>query len=422
MKKFLLLFCTACVFIMCSDDETTTAADPGDIMNEDPMDPPPPPPPPLTFPAPCDGGMAGDMYPCFGIDLIYHIELSEMDANRGNDCWGWTDATTGKEYAIMGLDNGTAFIDISNPAQPVYLGKLRTETTASSWRDIKVYNNHAFIVSEAVGHGMQVFDLTKLRDVPNPPTNFSTDAVFDEFGSAHNIVINEDTGYAYPVGAKDNVNASLFDGGPIFVNIQNPTNPIGEGGYSMGAYSHDAQVVTYNGPDTDYIGKEILIGSNVDEIVLVDITDKTNPQPISTISYGQTGYTHQGWFTEDQRYFLLGDELDELNFGLRSRTIIFDFSDLDNPIEHTQYSGPSSAIDHNGYVHNNTFYLANYSAGLRVIDITNIASGDINEIAHFDSFPGSNAASFLGAWSVYPYFDSGHVIISDINTGFYLVK
>jgi choice-of-anchor B domain-containing protein len=417
MKKFLLVIGILFSFIMCSeDDDILLVEDPDDIQNEDPMDEPPPPPPPLLFPAPCEGGFAAGIYPCQGIDLIYHLDLDSMDASSGNDCWGWTDTSTGKEYAIIGLNNGTAFIDISNPSAPVYLGKLKTESANSTWRDVKVYKDHAFIVSEAASHGMQVLDLHKLRDINNPPTNFNADEVYNEFGSAHNIVINEESGYAYAVGT------SLYDGGPHFINIQDPKNPQDAGGYSMGSYSHDAQVVTYNGPDTDYKGKEILIGSNASRIVLVDITDKNNPSAISSIAYDQVGYTHQGWFTENQRYFLVGDELDELNSGFNSRTVIFDFSDLDNPLEYFQYNGPTPAIDHNGYVKDNSFYLANYTAGLRIIDITGIADENMNEVRYFDSFPANNNASFDGAWSVFPYFESGHVIISDIDTGFYLVK
>src|SRR5690606_98747 len=96
---------------------------------------------------PCENGMAGQ-YPCDGYDLQSHISLSGMNASAGNDSWGWTDPQDGKEYAIMGLDNGTAFIDISDPINPIYLGKLPTHTSSSTWRDIKVYNNYAFIVSE----------------------------------------------------------------------------------------------------------------------------------------------------------------------------------------------------------------------------------------------------------------------------------
>ncbi len=364
---------------------------------------------------PCTSGTAGE-YPCNGYDLQSFISLDEMDAQQGNDSWGWTDPQNGKEYALVGLDNGTAFIDVSDPVNAVYLGKLPTHTQNSTWRDIKTYNNHAFIVSEASNHGMQVFDLTRLRDVSNPPETFDEDAHYSGFGNAHNIIINEDSGYAYGVGT------STFNGGPHFVDISDPTNPTPAGGYSDDSYSHDAQVVTYSGPDTEHLGKEILIGSNENEIAIVDITNKNNPIGLSTISYSNVEYTHQGWFTEDQRYFIVGDEIDEINVGFNTRTIIFDFEDLDNPSFHFEYEGPTEAIDHNGYVKGDKYYLSNYRAGMRVLDISQIGNENITEIGFFDTYPDSNSANFDGAWNVYPFFASNNIVISDINRGFFLVR
>lgn len=366
----------------------------------------------------CQNGMAG-IYPCNGYDLLLHLDMSVFNAGEANDSWGWTDTSTGNEYAILGLDNGTAFIDITDTTMPVYLGKLPTATGNSPWRDVKVYKDHAYIVSEASGHGMQVFDLTRLRNVSNPPESFTADTHFTEFGKAHNIVINEDSGYAYPVGTPK---SGIYRGGPLFINIQDPKNPVSEGGWGTDNYSHDAQVVTYNGPDADYAGKEILIGSNENEVVIVDITDKSNPTNIASISYANVGYTHQGWFTEDQKYFILGDELDEQNFGNKTRNIIFDFTDLDNPTQHFIYTGPTNAIDHNGYVKSNTFYLANYTAGVRFLDITNIGISSMNEVGYFDTYPSNNSANFNGVWNVYPYFESGKIVVSDINSGLFIVK
>ena len=363
---------------------------------------------------PCSGGFAG-AFPCDGIDLQSQVDLGTMNASSGNDSWGWTDPENGDEYALMGLDNGTAFIDITDPVNPIYVGKLPTATSNSIWRDVKVYNNHAFIVAEANGHGMQVFDLTQLRDVTNPPEIFSADALYSGFGSAHNIVINEDSGYAYGVGT------NTFSGGPHFINIQDPTSPTAAGGYQQAGYSHDAQVVTYNGPDSDYQGSEILISSNADEIVIVDISDKNNPIEISSVDYSDVGYTHQGWFTEDQRYFLLGDEGDEFSVGFNTRTIVFDFTDLDNPDEDFEFFGETGAVDHNGYVRQDKLFLSNYSAGLRVLDISDIANGNMNEVAYFDSYPNDDATSFDGAWNVYPFFPSGNIIISDQYEGLLVV-
>lgn len=363
----------------------------------------------------CENGMAGG-YPCSGYDLMSQVTLGDLSAQDGNDSWGWTDGTTGKEYALMGLDNGTAFIDISDPVNPVYLGKLATATDPSSWRDIKVYQDYAFIVSEASGHGMQVFDLTKLRNVTNAPATFFTDARYTGFGNAHNLVINEESGFAYAVGT------SGFNGGPHFINIQDPLNPIAAGGYAMADYSHDAQVITYNGPDSDYSGKEILIGSNENEIVIVDVTDKSSPVEIAKVSYSNVAYTHQGWFTEDHRFFIVGDELDERNFGFNTRTLIFDFTDLDNPSLKTTYTGPSAAIDHNGYIVDDLLYLANYTAGVRFIDVSNLDSAVPTEVGFFDTYPQNNSTAFNGVWNVYPFFASGNIVISDMDRGLFIVQ
>ncbi|HNP67988.1 MAG TPA: choice-of-anchor B family protein [Aequorivita sp.] len=364
---------------------------------------------------PCENGTAGQ-YPCNGLDLLSRISLSTFGSDRGNDSWGWTDPLDGKEYALMGLGNGTAFVDITDPVNPIYLGKLPTHTDSSTWRDIKVYNDHAFIVSEAGGHGMQVFDLTRLRNVTNAPETFTEDAHYDGFGHCHNIVINEETGYAFAVGT------STFGGGPHFVNIQDPVNPVAAGGFSGDNYCHDAQVVIYNGPDSDYTGREIFFGSNEDRISIVDVTNKNNPIAISNGFYGSVDYTHQGWLTEDQRYFMIGDELDESNFGFNTRTIIFDLSDLDNPVVHFEYEADVAAIDHNGYVKGNEFYLSSYRAGLRVFDISDIENQNMVETKFFDTYPTSNSARFDGAWSVYPYFASGSIVISDIDRGLFVVR
>lgn len=370
----------------------------------------------------CENGFA-DIYPCNGYDLMAHIPLSVFGASAGNDSWGWTDPETGKEYALMATNNSTAFIDISDTENPIYLGKLPTATISSPWRDVKVYKNHAFIVADnntgEDSHGMQIFDLTRLRNIPNPPEVFVADNRLTNIGRAHNIVINEDTGYAYIVGGS---RSNTFAGGPIFINIQDPKNPVLEGGFAEGNYSHDAQVVTYNGPDAEHNGKEILIGSNENEVVIADVTNKSNPSIISTISYNNVWYAHQGWFTEDMSYFILGDELDELRIGINTRTIILDFRDLDNPQFHFDYLGPSQSIDHNGYVNGNSYFQASYRAGLRVLDVSQIQNETIVETAFFDTYPEDNGTAFDGAWSVYPFFESGNIVISDINRGLFVVR
>ncbi|WP_296312998.1 choice-of-anchor B family protein [Winogradskyella sp. UBA3174] len=407
LKKFIIasVYCIAIIF-GCSDDDVNRTIE--NIIPD----------------FPCENGMAGP-FPCNGIDILSIISNETLGGNpdvRGSDIWGWTDPINNNEYAIMTLNNGTAFINITDPVDPIFLGRLNTNAGTNIWRDVKVYNNYAFIVADGAGdHGMQVFDLTKLRDVLEAPETFTADAIYTGVGSCHNIVINESEAVAYLVGC-----TSTNGGGPIFVDISNPISPIFLGDYTDGGYSHDAQVVTYNGSDTDYVGQQIYVGSNgnTDKIVVLDVTDKTNVVPISDFTYSEIAYAHQGWFTEDQAYFILGDEVDELTFGFNTKTLIFDFTDLDNPTLSSTYLGPTEAIDHNGYVLGNEYYLANYRAGLRILDISNIAAPNnaMTETHFIDTYPLSDSDNFNGVWSVYPYFESGNIVISDIEGGLFIVR
>ena len=364
--------------------------------------------------SPCVNGLAAGLYPCDNVDLYATMGVNQVGGGEMNDIWGWTDPLDGKEYVLLGRTNGTAFIDISNPTSPVYLGNLNTNTVSSLWRDVKVYGNYAFIVSEAGGHGMQVFDLTKLRNVTNPPVNFSADAVYTGFGNAHNIVINEATARAYGVGT------NTASGGLHIVDISNPLNPTILGTFSQDGYTHDAQVVTYIGPDAQYQGKEIAFACNENTITIVDVDDPTDATLISTEGYSGSAYTHQGWLTEDHKYFVVGDELDEQNSGVNTRTYFFNVEDLNNPFLAGTYTATTSAIDHNLYIKDGVAYQSNYRAGLRLLDVSNAPNAA--EIGFFDLYPSSDAAQFNGTWSNYPYFASGIVAVSHIEEGLFLLK
>ena len=366
-----------------------------------------------TAQSPCVNGLAAGLYPCDNIDLYATMGVNQVGGGDMNDIWGWTDPLDGKEYVLLGRTNGTAFIDISNPTSPVYLGNLNTNTVSSLWRDIKVYGNYAFIVSEAGGHGMQVFDLTKLRNVNNPPVNFSADAVYTGFGNAHNIVINEATARAYGVGT------NTASGGLHIVDISNPLNPTILGTFSQDGYTHDAQVVTYIGPDAQYQGKEIAFACNENTITIVDVDDPTDATLISTEGYSGSAYTHQGWLTEDHKYFVVGDELDEQQSGVNTRTYFFNVEDLNNPFLAGTYTATTSAIDHNLYIKDGIAYQSNYRAGLRLLDVSNAPNAE--EVGFFDLYPSSDAASFNGTWSNYPYFASGVVAASHIEEGLFLL-
>lgn len=371
-----------------------------------------------------DGQAAG--YPCQNVDLLSYLPLDQIGGTRSNsaanDIWGWTDPASGKEYAIVGRVFGTSFVDISAPESPVYLGELPTHGAfGSSWRDIKVYKDHAFIVSEAMGHGMQVFDLSQLRNVTGPPVTFAETAHYNKVATSHNVAINEDTGFAYVIGAAGKNSCS---GGLHMVDIRTPESPSFAGCFSADGYTHDTQCVVYTGPDATYHGREICLNSNEDTVTIVDVTNKSAPVMLSRTSYAGSAYTHQGWLTEDQQYFLVDDELDEQNFGHGTRTRVFDVSDLDNPTvtESSTFTSTSTAIDHNQYVKGNYSFQANYRSGLRILKIDTTAAPPLSQVGYFDIYPADDAAEFNGAWSNYPYFASGVVIVSGIEQGLFVLR
>jgi choice-of-anchor B domain-containing protein len=356
-------------------------------------------------------------YPCLNVELLDVESIANLGGGaNGNDCWGWSNAETGREIAMYGRSNGTAFIDVTDPTDMKYFANLPTASSPSLWRDIKVNGEHAYIVSEAGGHGMQVIDLVALLDLPvDEVTQLSPDAYYDGFGNAHNIMINEDTDFAYAIGT------NTFGGGMHIMDISSPLNPTLVGSYD-GSYSHDIHPVVYNGPDQDYAGREVVFCFNGQSgIAIVDVEDKSDTQLISQLSYAQSGYTHQGWVSDDHRLCFFNDELDEMNFGNNTRTYIMDIENLDAPSIIGFFEAPSEAIDHNLYVIGDKIYQSNYLSGLRILDNTAAASGTMELVGYFDTNPESDAPAFDGTWSNYPYFSSGNVGVSTMSH-FFMVQ
>lgn len=371
----------------------------------------------------CENGTAGP-FPCRDIDLAGFVALPMLGGATGNDIWGWTDPETEHEYAIVGTSTGTGFVDVTKPDDPVLVGVLPTRGTPDFvlWRDVKVHDDHAFIVSEISRHGLQVLDLTKLRG-RTTPTVLSADATYDGFSNAHNISINSESDTAYVVGT-NTCSGGGENGGLHMLDISDPKSPTKVGcatvtdatGGAKNNYAHDVECVNYDGPDADYAGREICFGSNEDVVTIYDVTDKSAPRVISTTGYPGAAYTHQGSLTPDQRWFIFGDELDEQEAGGGTKTYILDASDLDSPAKPAVFEHATKSIDHNLYIHDDKVYASNYTAGLRILefDDASLAAGQLHERAFFDVVPGVDVAEFAGTWSNYRFPGSGTTVVSTI--------
>lgn len=415
--------------------------------------------------AACTNGSSNG-FACSHIEFESHLTAAELGGSNEvlNDIWGWVDPDNGEEYAIIGMRNGTAFVRVHPDGTAEFLGRLEHSdgdanvasdagaTTAkahdktsgksgdeflhsschdelcgeedSAWRDIKVYDHYAFIVSEAAGHGMQIFDLHELRNLSgDAPVNFAADAAqayyahYAAIGHAHNLFINEATARAYVVG-HDRLSANIF-GGLHILDITDPMNPVHIGEANEDGYTHDVQCVLYQGPDPDFDATdELCFASNEDSLTIWNVTDAANPVIVSRATYSQTGYTHQGWLSDDQRYFFLNDELDETITGSRTHLRVFNVADVNAPTLATDYYAPNLAIDHNNYVHGRWLYQSNYGAGLRILDV--LDPENPVEAAYFDPQP-DDSADFYGTWSNFR-FPGGLVAFSDIYAGLYVVR
>jgi choice-of-anchor B domain-containing protein len=326
--------------------------------------------------APCIQGMAADTYPCDGVDLLSHLTLGDLGLSFANDIWGWTDPDTNRDYALIGGIEGTVVVDISDPKRPDIIGTLPTHSTAGGdfWRDIKVHAEHAFVGSENTGHGLQVLDLTEVRGVTGDQVVFSETAHYGSFSNSHNLAINEDTGYLYAVGT------NTCSGGLHMVEISDPANPQSAGCFSTHGYIHDTQCVIYQGPDSEHNGSEICFNAvapsgnpnSAHAISIVDVSDKANVEVLALLPYPNQGYSHQGWLTPDQEYFLHNDELDEVVRGLNTTTRIFDVGDLDAPTLVNAVEHSTTSIGHKAYTEGRYAFASNYTSGLRVFDITGV--------------------------------------------------
>jgi choice-of-anchor B domain-containing protein len=241
----------------------------------------------------------------FGCGLPLFSAAGGSVTGFANDIWGWTSGRN-QEIIIIGCTTGTSFIDVTNASEPAFIGFI-TAPIESFWSDIKVYQDHAYIGSEANGHGVFIVDLnTVAEDAANGLRNqtYTPMEIYTGLGNSHNIIINENTGYLYAVGS------ATCDGGLHILNISAPAFPVFVTCYSGVGYVHDAHCITYKGPDVTYADHEICLALTEEEITILDVTDKWNITVVSVSTYSDRGYAHQGWFSDSHTHFVMGDELD----------------------------------------------------------------------------------------------------------------
>ncbi|MBX3359764.1 MAG: choice-of-anchor B family protein [Phycisphaeraceae bacterium] len=358
-------------------------------------------------------------FPAQGMVLQSWLPLNQFSGIQvtAADCWGYVSAS-GREYAILGLRRGTAFIEVTDPVNPVVVGYIAGAD--SLWHDSTVIGDYAYLVSDQSGNGVQVVDL---RQIDNGTVTLAATRSPSGLSTVHTIVSNPASGFLYLCGT--NIN----NGGLTAMRTTSPgsaTNPTIAGAWTT-RYVHEAQVVTYTtGP---YAGREIAFcftggpynGNNQTGLDIVDVTNKSNMFTVGSLAYPGVRFCHQGWLSDDKRYLYINDELDEqLGSVPVMTTRVIDVSNLSAPTVAATFSNGKPSVDHNLYVKGNMIFEGNYRSGLRVFDATNPLAPV--EVAYFDTFPENDYANYNGVWGNYPFFPSGTIAISDIERGLFLLR
>lgn len=343
------------------------------------------------------------------VTLYKQFTLTQLGASSGNSCWGYV-SPSGREYALMGCSNKTAFVEITDPANPVYFTSI--SHLSGSWSDIKTYGSVAYVGTEESGSGVQVIDLSNIDNhvVTLKKTIASP-------GRTHTLHVDNISGFLYTCGSRQGTGTTMC------FSLADPLNPVQVGSNSLTGsfYQHETLVITYtSGP---YAGMQVMFSGGEDRGVEIwDVTNKNAVTLIKRIAYPFVGYCHQSWISADKKYLYVNDELDEDSFPGQvplTRTLVFDVSVLASADLVGTFSTGKPSIDHNLYWKNDFIFEGNYTTGLNVFDAT------ANPIAptlrgFFDTYPSNNNPTFNGLWSNYPFFPSGTVIGGDINRGLFI--
>ena len=378
----------------------------------------------------CVGDRAG-VYPCDSIDLHAHIAVRDLSSapTSAADIWGFVDLNTEREYALLGVSNGLVVVDVTDPTSPFEVGTV--PGAYSGWRDVKVtqrydkgvqrWQTYAYVSTEYGGR-LVVADLTELPNRVHLGRRSDT--------SAHNVYVSN-VDYTTGVPLDEGRNPPLLQvlgsaanrGAFRSFDTSDPLNLV-EVAVSRSDYSHDATSMLVSDDrvsackaDTETC--EVLLDFNELEIEIWDFSDQDAPELLSSTTYENAGHVHSGWWTEDGRYLFVHDEFDETRARLNTTVRVFDLADLSDPVLVKIWTGPTEAIDHNGYVRGNRYYMSNYSRGLAVLDITDPSEPE--ELGYFDTHPSSDDKYYGGAWGVYPFLPSGTLLVSDIQGGLFVL-
>jgi choice-of-anchor B domain-containing protein len=307
-------------------------------------------------------------------------------------------APDGREYAIIGCFDGTAFIDVTDENNIHEVGFLPSTNPGNSsnvWNEFKTYSHYSYHVSEVTNSGIRIVDLQYLPDSIHYVKKYDLNG----YSRAHTI--SQSGNFLYVNGSNIGQGVTVFD------LTNDPLNPVRRGSYNAD-YIHDCRIVN----DTIYAAN-----INAGKVTIINAVNKDNLTLVTSFTNLPGSGPHNTALTPDRKYLLVTDEIGTAPYRLK----FWNIEDLGNITFITSWhpTGITSSIVHNVEVYGNYALVGHYSAGVRLIDISNPVSPV--EVAWYDTYPLNDFQNFNGCWGA-QLLPSGKIIASDRSTGLYVLK
>ena len=349
------------------------------------------------------------------IDQLYHWEDptlvgSNAYDNTYNEIWGLV--RNDKEFAVIGSTYGTHIFDVTDTDNVVEVAKIPGAFQGGGviHRDFHDYKDHLYIVCDE-GTGTSTLQIVDISDLPN-----SFEVVTDSkqaLSTSHNIFIDTTHAKLYACGGatSDGLGGNKSFRLKVFDLADDPTKPVelfttkDEFGYIHDIYVKDN--IAY------------LNAGSGSGLIVVDFTDTSAPITLGKMdeysAYGQ-GYNHSGWLSEDGSIYAFADE---------THGIPIKICDASDPTDLVVLSTvradnlPDQEIPHNLMIRGNYLFVSYYYDGLVIFDISD--PEEPKKVAEYDTYAGEHRRSYEGAWGIYAFLPSGKLLVSDMQTGLYVL-
>lgn len=329
------------------------------------------------------------------------LPASFLYNNTYNAVWGY--ARDQREYAIIGSTMGTHIIDVTPNDISGQVAFIPGNDQGGDivHREFKTYRDRLYAVTDEGDGTLQIIDLRHLPD--SAPVIYDSNELFSR---AHTLWI-------------DTANARLYThyGSSDFAiwSLENPDAPV--------LLLKPQTSVPWWNDEVDGVHDAFTINNitwtnDVDAMHIIDFNDPENPVLLGSLNstdYPQPGYNHSGWLHDNGWLYVMADETHGTELKL------FDVSDPSDILFIDTVGnerGPGS-IPHNPCFQGDLLHVAYYEDGYWLWSVTDPANAQL--LGWYDMHPEPYAFSYKGAWGVYPYLPSGHVLISEMQHGLFVL-